>query len=157
MPCSLGPLEQGVCLNLTPQAVEGGIGVGFQIVENVVSDPCDETSMPDPPVGPSVDDLVAAISNLPGFEATPAEDVTVDGFEGKRFTVTAPDVAGCALQVWATSSRVNGVSPGEVNLLYVVDVEGVRVMISSAYFPAQVREEDLAAAEEVIASIEIEP
>ena len=56
-------------------------GVGFVIVDNVVSDPCDPTQ-PHlvPPVGPSVDDLVTAISNLAGFEATDPVDVTVDGF-----------------------------------------------------------------------------
>jgi hypothetical protein len=56
--CTYGPVEGGVCR-------DDESGVTFVIVGNVVSDPCDP-SQPQlvPPVGPSVDDLVNAISNL---------------------------------------------------------------------------------------------
>jgi hypothetical protein len=157
--CSAGNLEQGVCPadRGTFEGPPRGAGVVFQIVDNVVTDPCDLTSLPDPPIGPSVDDLVTAISSLPGFDVTPTEDVSVDGFDGKRFTVTAPEDPGCDLRVWATTTRTNGVGPGEANLLYVIDVDGERVMIASPYFPSGVTSEDLSAAADVIASIQIEP
>jgi hypothetical protein len=155
--CSSGPLEQGICAFSGTAAAPGGVGVAFLVVENVVEDPCDETSLLDPPVGPSVEELAAAISNLPGFDVTTAEDVTVDGFTAKRLTVTAPEAAACeGLSTWATPDRVNGVSFGEVNSLYLVDVDGVRIVISTAHFPLT-SPGDLSAADDVIASIEIEP
>jgi hypothetical protein len=147
--CSLGVLEQGVC-------PVDGVGVGFLVIENVVADPCSGELL-DPPVGPSIDDLATAVANLPRFDATPTEDATVDGFDARRLTITAPEDTGCDLSTWATPDRTNGVAPGEANLLYLVDVDGVRVMINAAYFPADVTDEDLAAAEAVIASIQIEP
>ena len=79
------------------------VRVSFLIVENVVADPCSPNEEPrDPPAGPTVDDLVAAISTLDGFEASAPLDVTVDGYHGKQLTLAAPaeprlrpeDVAG---------------------------------------------------------------
>lgn len=91
----------------------------------------------DPPVGPSVSDLVSALSNMAGFEATVATDVTVDGFQGKRFTLTAPDTdARCgSMLTWRTTTRHNGVGPGEVNEVLILDVGGVRLLICVAYRP----------------------
>jgi hypothetical protein len=154
--CSLAPLEQAVCLHPGTVYAPTGVGVGFLSVEDVVADPCNEASFLDPSVRPSIEDLATAISNLPGFEATTAEDVTLDGFAAKRFTVTAPRNAGCELSTWATPTRTNGVAAGEANLLYLIDVDGERVMISAAYDPSNVSDEQLVAAEEVIASVQIE-
>jgi len=151
--CSSGPQEQGACRESTD--TEPGSGVAFLIIDNVVADPC-TTSELDPPVGPSVDDLVTAISNLEGFEATPATDLTVDGFSGKQITVRAPADAGCGLTSWTTASGANGVGPGEINAMRILDVDGVRVVISGAYQPGT-SEEQLAAIQEVIASVHIEP
>lgn len=152
--CSQGAMDQGVCKDSTD--TEPGSGVGFVIVDNVVADPCGPASeLLDPPVGPSVDDLVAAISSLEGFEATASLNLTVDGFSGKQFTVTAPEIEGCGA-TWATSTRTNGVGPGEINMLRILDVDGVRVVISGAYQPAA-SEEQLAAIQQVIDSVHIEP
>lgn len=155
--CGEGPVERSICRFPTgdpPPAV----GLGFLVVANVVADPCDETVLLDPPVGPSVDDLVTAISNLEGFDATAAEDVTVDGYEGKRFTVTATydtETGDCGA-TWATADRVNGVGSGEINDIYVIDVDGERVMISIAY-SSDVAPAEIGAAEEVISLIRLEP
>ena len=127
-PCDFGPVEQGICR-------AGGNGeLHFLIVDNVVADPCSEQLL-DPPVGPSVDDLVAAISGLSGFTATTATDVTVDGYRGKELTVNAPTVPACGgLGTWATADRTNGVGPAEANLIRIVDVNGTRVVVTGAYF-----------------------
>jgi hypothetical protein len=149
--CSAGELDQCVI-----REGETPIGVGFLIVENVVADPCGSPSdLLDPPVGPSVDDLVTAISNLQGFEATAATELTVDGFRGKEFTVTAPKDAGCGA-TWATAHRTNGVGPGEINLMRILDVAGTRVVISATHFP-EASEAQLSALDSVLASIQIEP
>lgn len=126
--CTGGPLEQSVC---------GPANQGFSvlIIESVVRDPCDPSSAPqDLLVGPSVDDLVAAISGLRDFEATDAIDVVVDGFNGKEIEVTAPS-ATCQLLTWSTADRTNGVEQGEINLLRILDVGGVRVMLAAAHHP----------------------
>ena len=149
--CSQGPTDQGVCNVSTDTSP--GMGVSFLIVENVAADPCGSSAaLLDPPVGPTVDDLVTALSGLEGFESTAPTDLTVDGFSGEEFTLTAPaGSAGCA--TWATETRTNGVGPGEVNVLRILDVEGTRLVIAGAYFPAA-PEADVAALQQIIASVQ---
>lgn len=141
------------------------MGIAFLTVDNVVADPCDRSDPElDPPVGPSVDDLVAAISNLQGFDVTDASDVTVDGFSGRQFELTAPDGdGGCAdvsddgFGTWTTPSRTNGMGPGEVNLLRVLDVDGVRLVVTAAYHPATASAEEFAEIRRVFESVHIAP
>jgi hypothetical protein len=154
--CSDSLIEQSVCLTPTDFALDTRLS--FVIVENVVADPCSPGEEPlEPPVGPSVDDLVAAISSLEGFEASVPVDLALDGYHGKRFTLTTPQDPGCDLKTWATQERTNNVSPGEVNLLHVLDVNGTRLVISGDYYleepAAAVRR---AALEQIIASVQIE-
>ena len=134
--CGHGSAEFGVCAG--PGDARG---VTVSIVDNVVSDPCDHSrALLDPPVGASVDDLVSALSNLSGFEATDPIDITLDGFEGKELELTAPANPPCALGAiglgtWTAPGGTNGVGPGEMNLIRIVDVDGVRVMIAAAHQP----------------------
>jgi hypothetical protein len=153
--CSDGYLEQSVCI--TPADAIEDTRVSFVIVENVVADPCSPGGEPvEPPVGPSVDDLVAALSSLDGFEASAPVDLSVSGYHGKRFTLTAPQDPGCNLKTWATQDRTNNVSAGEVNLLSVLDVDGTRLVITGDYFPGKPAAAGLrAAVEQIIASVQI--
>jgi hypothetical protein len=149
--CAWGPVDPGVC---GPEMQ----GLTVQIIDNVVVDPCDPSRVPlDPPVGPSVDDLAEAISSLPGFEATTAIDIFVDGFRGKELVLTAPAAPNCALGTWSTADRTNGVGPGEVNKLRILDVDGVRIMIAAAHFPRETSEKELAELRGVMDSISVAP
>ena len=153
-PDGIDPKEQIICRFPGETTPPAAVYLGFTVIDNVVADPCDDTVLLDPPVGPSVDDLVAAISDLEGFEATAAEDVTVDGFPAKRFTITAGPECGAA---WVTpNGAVNGLGADEINDLHVVDINGVRIVIVSAY-AVDVDPDELAAVEAVIASLQIEP
>ena len=151
--CSPSAVEQAVCRESTPNMI---VAVTFQIVDNVVAGCSDQETaeLLDPPVGPSVDDLVTAISNLEGYEATAPVDITVSGFQGKEFTLTAVR-HGCG-GTWATADRVTGMGAGESNLLRILDVDGVRVVIAGAYH-ASTPEADVAAVEQVMDSVQIEP
>ncbi len=151
---TFGPLETGVS-----RVGEGG-GVAVVIVDNVVSDPCD-ASQPQlvPAVGPSVDDLVAAISNWAGFEATDPVDVTVDGFQGKQFELTAPGKSFCRSEIstWSTVERTNGVSANEVNLLRILDVAGTRVLVAAAHQPGKTTADQVAEIRRVFDSVHFAP
>ncbi|MFL5770795.1 MAG: hypothetical protein ACJ765_12025 [Chloroflexota bacterium] len=154
-PCFMGPYEEGVC---GPESSSSASypSFTFLIIENVVADPCEETLL-DPPVGPTVDELVDAISSLKGFHATPPIEVVVDGYPGRQFEVGAPAAPSCDLKTWATSDRVNGVGPGETNVLRVVDLDGARVLIAAAYFPALNPPETRSVLDAIAASIQFGP
>lgn len=152
--CSSSGVEQYVCHQESPNSFPAA--VGFLIVDNVVADPC-RTELRDPPVGPSVDDLVAAISSLAGFEATAPEDLTINGFAGKAFTITAPGKSACDnLKTWSTDERTNGMGLGESNLVRILNVGGTRVVITGAYHPATLAPpEGLEEVQQVIGSVRI--
>ena len=110
-----------------------GWGITFWIVDNVYADPCEPTSALDPALGPSVDDLATALTNLPGYDATTPTVVTVSGFPGVELELTAPEYGEeCpAHRTWsaATFSEPRVMFPGETNRLQVLDVDGVRLVI----------------------------
>jgi hypothetical protein len=155
--CSASEVEQAVChRSVVDEDIPPG-AVTFQVVDNVVADPCSDqesAELLDPPVGPSVEDLATAIASLQGYEATAPEEVTVTGFEGVEFTLTAPETPGCG-STWATAERTTGVGAGEINLIRIVDVEGVRIVIVAAYHPVT-PEGDVATLKRVMDSVQIE-
>lgn len=162
--CPGGPHEIGACITRASDP-DRPMGITFLTVDNVVADPCDR-SMPelDPPVGPSVDELVTALSNLEGFTATEPVDVTVDGFRGTQLELAAPgDSSDCPADgdngfgTWRTPSRTNGVAAGEVNLVRVLDVEGVRFVVTAAYHPSIASPELVADIRRVFESVHISP
>jgi hypothetical protein len=126
-PCYGDPNEEGVCS-------ERQLEVAALIVQNVVAGQCGSGGeLRSPPPGPSVDELVAAISNIPGVTVTPAIDVSIDGIAGKELTVTAAEPASCTIQTWATSDRTNGMGNDETDIVRILDVGGTRVLIVGAY------------------------
>ena len=150
--CELGRLEQGVC-----EPALNGIAVAFIIVDRVPNDPCNpEAGLVDLPPAPTVDDLVLAITNLPGFTTTTTvREIALDGFSGKEFTIIAPRPGGCELQPWGNAERMNGVGAGERNLIRIVDVDGTRVVLAGAYFQEH-DAEDIAVLEAIMDSVDFE-
>lgn len=134
--CVDDTMEQGVCADTTAPA-----GLTFVIVENLVADACLAEPVPaDPPIGLTVDDLVGGLERLPGFTATPVESATVGGLPARALTVIAPTVGECGSTAgghsWIVSpTRTNGVAQGERNELFILDVQGERLMIAIAYQP----------------------
>lgn len=150
--------EVGAEVNLEYPAI--GAEVSLAIVDNLSADPCG-TDMLDPPVGPSVDDLVAALTDLEGFEVSAATDIEVDGFGGKQLTMRAPENPSCArpvesLSTWRTATRQDSVGAGQVNEIRILDVEGTRLVISLAHGPAPT-DFDRSMLESVVESIELTP
>jgi hypothetical protein len=115
------------------------------LVDNVYPDPC-RPAEGAAPVGPGVDDLVAALSEQ--FEGdAPVSDVTIDGFSGKKVELSVPDdippsqCNGFEVGRWTSPGGTGGNGgyihgPGQRDTVYVLDVEGERVAIHAVYLPA---------------------
>ena len=133
----------------------------FWNVDNVYVDPCDPAAGElEPPIGPSVDDLVAALSNLPGLQATAPVDVSVGAFRGKEIELTTVDFGNCphVTAFSAGDADLDHVNPldGEMFRVQIMDVDGVRIVLYIAESP----ERDPAAEtelQEILDSIRIEP
>ena len=136
------------------------VGVGFWNVANVYADPCG-VRLADPPVGPTVDDLASALADLPG-DATTASDIVVDGFPGKQIEFTLPDftqdpdcVSFYLWQEGVDGPGWWGVQPNQHNRVWILDVDGTRLVIMAWYLP-DTSHEDRAALEEIVNSIQFD-
>jgi hypothetical protein len=117
--------------------------IAFFIVANVYDDICapggglpTASLLPAPPIGPTVDDLVSALDAQVNTDLSPAVDVVVGGYAGKRVTITESDpTAHCAggepRPMWISPSGEAGrqMQPGALDTLWIVDVDGQRLVI----------------------------
>ncbi len=115
---------------------------------------------PSGPVGPTIDDLVSAWTNLPGVDATAARDVTVDGFDAKEIelTVSADNGKDCSgLFYRCSTAQCRNELRGRTNQhlkIWILDVDGERNMILAWSFP-DTSQQDRAALDEIVASAQI--
>jgi hypothetical protein len=113
----------------------------------------------EPPVGPTVDDLVQAIVAHPAWTASEPTAVAIDGNSGQLVQVTIPSDAEFTaddqfmLFVDSDGGQVWGWAPGQTFDLYIVDVDGQRLVIDAFHFPGTA-EDDLEAQREVVDSVE---
>ena len=137
--------------------------MAFIDVLNIYADGC-QGKLVDPQPGQTVDDLVSAYANLPGFEGPP-RDITVDGFQGKQLGYTVPNYnadkckdgifamidednhPGHALSYWAQT-------PKQRNKVLILDVDGARLVILATY-PPNISAQDRTGLDAIISSIHI--
>ncbi|MEX1263408.1 MAG: hypothetical protein WEE66_05645 [Actinomycetota bacterium] len=141
-----------------------GRGVGFWIVDEVYADPCRwNRGWIDPAVGSSVLDLVAALAEQRQRYATTPRDVTLAGYPGKQMQLQVPptiDFSDCwhsEFHSWTAlpSGGRYHQGPGQYDRLWIVDVDGVRLVIRAAFFP-KTSPEDRAELLQIVESVRIE-
>ena len=116
--------------------------------------------MLDPPLGPSVDDLVNALSNQPSTDASAPTDVSLDGYSGKYvdYRMTGPD-SECAfseIRRWPSGSGPRLAIQDERDQVWVLDVDGIRLVVDAFSFsgtPSDALDE----VRRVVESIRIDP
>ena len=159
-------------------ADDGHVGVSITTVTNLVRHGCRDHSWADPPVGPSVNGLAAALADLAPFRVTsPPKDVTIYGYSGKHLELTVPDLpvegegddrrfTECVdgnLKSWVAAidtepgdAYYGYTGPGYTEEFWILDVEGTRLVIAAERSPGSPRK-DLAEQRAILDSIRIEP
>jgi hypothetical protein len=137
------------------------VSVSSWIVDNAYVDPCQWVgSEIDPPIGPTVDDLANALADQVGRNGSEPTDVTLGGYEGKKVELSVPadfQTESCDngdFRTWRGGGYNYG--PGQRDTVYIVDVQGERLVIHTTYLPSA-SEQDLAELGAVVDSIRIEP
>ncbi len=141
----------------TEGAAPMGAWVTFQRGANLYSEPCGNTPPPDIPVGPTVDDFVDALVVHPKLDVSTPTDVAIDGFRGKYLDLQVPaDITACLKKYWPWEPGFFAQGPSQRWHLWVLDVDGVRVLINAMDFEATApqRQAELRA---IVESIQIEP
>ena len=107
-----------------------GAALGFGRGAWLLSDPCKPVDA-DIPVGTSVSDFVDAIAQHPVLDTTTPIDTTLGGYSGQSFDLLFPaDLSTCPqYRPWEPGIYAQG--PGHRWHLWVLDVDGVRVVVQS--------------------------
>jgi hypothetical protein len=141
-----------------------GTGIGFYQVEDVYADPCRWRRGTMPSIGPSAADLAAALARQPGRAATSPTDVELDGFSGKMVRLHVPsdvDFSDCSqfefrggeFRSWPGRFQQG---PGQVDEVWILDVEGERLVIDAWWFP-QTSADERVKVIDIVESIRIHP
>ena len=159
---------------LTKPDENTGILIAGMIVDSVFSDPCHwdlaGTGSPDQPgdvaVGPTVDDLVAALKANKSYTSSTERPITIGGYEGQQLELQLPSfnaISTCDIRegqsagdyfvfprgFWALSTDTRW-------RLYILDVEGTRLVTLMSIAPSAPAA-DVAEAADIVESFEITP
>lgn len=110
-------------------------------IASVYPDPCHAFTKPATSIGPTVDDLVAALQAQKRSAPVIVGDTAINGYRGKRVElvvpVEAPDQCeGGQYLSWVDlfgGDRYNQ-APGQHDALYILDVNGRRLVINTAFY-----------------------
>ena len=140
---------------------EGAV-LGFWNVDNLYVDPCIPASgLLDPAPGPTVEDFVTALDAMPAVVLSTPTDVTVDGFAGKQTDLRFGGWDSCIGEepvLWpigAAGDAKPAPAPGDVERLWILDVNGDRLLITSGA-AADATDEVKAELDAIFESIRIE-
>ena len=150
-----------------------GIGISFFSANGVYSDPCHwdvlgtgRADNGDVVVGPTVDDLVAALQANTFYTSSVATPVTIDGYAGQELELQLPDdpftrcdkepgdSGGHAFVFSGPGLYAQG--PANRWHLYILDVDGTR-LIAVILSYAQTPQTDLDLARNIIETLDINP
>ena len=137
-------------------------GVGFWIWDDdfdiVYLDPCQWVDGAIVPlVGPTVDDLANALASQSRRGDPVPVDVTIDGYSGKMVEMTVPndiDFADCDRGEFRSWAGRYHQGPGQVDQVYILDVDDQRVVIYSSYMPGT-SEAERAERQAIVESIQL--
>jgi hypothetical protein len=115
---------------------DGGEFLGLWAVGQVVRDACTRgpTRLFDP--GPSVDDLADALVAQKSTRASVPKPVTLAGYDGLYVELASPDDIGRCRQtglLWGDPGGRCICSPGQVDRVWILDVDGQRLVVDAAY------------------------
>ena len=141
-----------------------GMAVRFYQIDNLAKNPLSVSDGKlNPPLGPTVSDLVQAIVAHTAWTAGAPTDITIDGHAGQRVEFAIPSDArlGADGQFCLSidpdgTCGIWGWSPGQTFDWSIVDVGGRRLVIDAFHYPGT-SAADLAAQQAVVDSVKVTP
>ncbi|MBA3737923.1 MAG: hypothetical protein H0W97_05105 [Actinobacteria bacterium] len=156
---------EGTDVGVSKLGRTGQMSVAAWIIGDVYGDPCRwrSTSL-DPPPTSSVDALVSALASQRGVRTAAPTDVTVDGYAAKSLERKVPagtnpaDCDGGEFRPWlGTDGGRRYLETGQRDRLWIVDVDGVPLVIDASLGGAGTSAEDRAAHIQIVESVQIDP
>lgn len=130
--------------------------LGTYAVAQVERDACGKQSeLFDP--GPTVQDLAAALGEQKSTRASAPRPVTLDGHEGLYLEILGPkdlDTCPSALGMWDGRGIY---SDGQVDMVWILDVDGQRLVVDASYAKAASSPADIKALRSMVESLRFVP
>ena len=133
-----------------------GANMGFRQPSAVFADPCapETTRLP---LGPTVEDLVNALADLPNLTGSTRASVTMSGFKGTHLTfVVDTEGMDCVMALYGQGSFIRAAEHGQRQDLWILDVDGTRLVIDAATYP-ETSAADRAELDTIVETLVIEP
>ena len=134
-----------------------GAGLVISRGGGLYAEPCGDKPPPNIPVGPTVDDFVRALVAHPKLDVTAPVDVSLAGYTGTYLDLQVPsDISACPASYFPWEPGIYAQGPGSRWHLWVLDVDGIRVVVQSTDYEGTSprRRAELRA---IVESIQIEP
>jgi hypothetical protein len=137
------------------------------VVDAIYADPCEGSDTGElVEVGPSVEDLAAALLEQPGPNASGPFETTLGGYPATRIDLSFPEgfdlkpcnLAGIGLQIWYSppADKYFVLVRDGIASVYIVDVDGKRQVFLTQYLSAT-SDADVRELQTILDSIHIEP
>jgi hypothetical protein len=145
--------------------VSGQMSVTAWVIGDVYADPCRwRTTRLDPSPGSSVDALVSALVDQRGVLTSTLTDVSVDGYAAKYLERKVPagtdpaDCDGGEFRPWlGTDGGRRYLESGQRDSLWIIDVDGVPLLIDASLGAAGTSAQDRAEHIQIAESVRIDP
>jgi hypothetical protein len=158
-------LESSIVPTVESYLPPGGGGLNFgrggwlYTVSQVCGGSGPDPNGPTIPTGTTVDEFVTALVDHPDLDVTSPVDVTLGGHSGQYLELRIPANAttvpgGCGYFVWEPGIYAQG--PNALWRIWVLDVDGVRMVVRADSFPGTTPEVQ-AQLQAIVDSIQIEP
>ena len=141
------------------------MAVSAWVIGDVYGDACKWSSTRlDRAVASSVDTLVAALASQRGLRVSTPTDVTIDGYTGTYMERTVPagtdldKCNGAEFRPWlATDGGTRYLEPGQRDRLWILDVDGVPLVIDASLGGAGTSSQARAEHTRIAESVRIDP
>lgn len=164
-----GAPDDGILVkNDNPDPPDGSAMIVWAGVDHlyVYGDPCDWSSTRPQTPSTTVDEVAAALAAQASRDASAPVDITLDGYAGKAITLHVPDDAdftqcdegnfgSWSLGTTDLSPHRYAQGPGQIDEVWVLDVDGLMVVIDWAYY-AQTPADDVAELRAIVESATFE-
>ena len=106
-------------------------------------------------LGPTARDLVDFVRTWEPVNVSSVRRVELDGYAGYLLTLAGPPTRGTHCEdtrIWSSTHRSMGLAKGWTGLVWVMDVDGQRLVVSASYGPA-VTSEQIGELEDMVQSL----
>jgi hypothetical protein len=139
--------------------------IGMGVIDRFYIDPCHpHRGTRDLPADSTPDDVAVRLASLPEWKVRSTTPATLAGYHGVRVDITAPaDASDCVnqesrlLRIFGLYNYIPASREREPMQVWILDVEGLLVVIAGGRDPVDSTDADQADLRHVIDSIDIDP